>query len=127
MNWQNKVEFIVNIGIIIMFLIVIFSFFKEKYKTYKKTEEFNSMYKQSQSIKTLLNRYKKPKKVLTKLFKELLYLFALYDIFKHCYDVIIIFFKYFFNVEIFTFVDELSFFMVKFIFYYFPICLICSN
>lgn len=59
MNWQNEVEFIVNIGIIIMFLIVIFSFFKEKYKTYKKTEEFNSMYKQSQSIKTLLNRYKK--------------------------------------------------------------------
>ena len=58
-NWQNNIDFIINIVIIVMFVIIIISFFKEKYKTYKKTEEFNSMYKQSQSIKTLLNRYKK--------------------------------------------------------------------
>lgn len=58
-NWQINIEFIINMIIIILFIVIIISLFGEKYKTYKKTEEFNSMYKQSQSIKTLLNRYKK--------------------------------------------------------------------
>ena len=58
-NWKNNIDFIINTIIIVIFLIIIFSLFIEKYKMYKKTEEFNNMYKQAESVKTLLNRYKK--------------------------------------------------------------------
>lgn len=58
-NWKNNVDFIVNGIIIAVFIIIVFSLFQEKHKTHKKTEEFNELFKQSESVKTLLNRYKK--------------------------------------------------------------------
>ncbi|MBE6153347.1 MAG: GHKL domain-containing protein [Firmicutes bacterium] len=57
--WTFNKDFIINTTIIVIFVSIIISLFLEKYKTKKKTEEFNNMYEQVQSIKTLLNRYKK--------------------------------------------------------------------
>ena len=57
--WKINLDLIINMIILIVFVIVIISFFLEKYKTYKKTEEFNQLYNQVESVKTLLNRYKK--------------------------------------------------------------------
>jgi len=57
--WTFNKDFIINTTIIVIFASIIISLFLEKYKTKKKTEEFNNMYEQVQSIKTLLNRYKK--------------------------------------------------------------------
>ena len=57
--WTFNKDFIINTTIIVIFVSIIISLFLEKYKTKKKIEEFNNMYEQVQSIKTLLNRYKK--------------------------------------------------------------------
>jgi len=60
-NWKNvNIEnFIVNIFIISLFITTVLLLFKGRYDVYKTNSKFDELFEQSESVKTLLNRYKK--------------------------------------------------------------------
>lgn len=60
-NWQsgNIAHFLTNFFIVILFITTMILLFKGRYDVYKTKNEFDELFKQSQSVKTLLQRYKK--------------------------------------------------------------------
>ncbi len=60
-NWKNvNIEnFVVNIFIISLFIATVFLLFKGRYDVYKTNSKFDELFEQSESVKTLLHRYRK--------------------------------------------------------------------
>ena len=60
-NWKdvNIKNFTINIFIITLFVTTIILLFKGRYDVYKTNNKFNELFEQSESVKTLLQRYKK--------------------------------------------------------------------
>lgn len=60
-NWKNvNIEnFIVNIFIISLFITTVLLLFKGRYDVYRTNSKFDELFEQSESVKTLLQRYKK--------------------------------------------------------------------
>jgi len=58
-KWNNDSEFIISVITIILFIILILFLLREKIKESKASKKFDELFEQSETIKTLLNRYKK--------------------------------------------------------------------